>query len=132
MSTPLEIANACIPSAESELPILPHARAILVGVAADRIAAEFADKDALIERLQKELKEAREALEAHRNDMSSEEMAKHLVDWLDACPGVFLDEALRDAARHNIGETIRARALTSEPRQSRTARRWLIITPKAF
>ena len=39
MSTALEIANACVPSAESELPIMPHARAILVGVARDRIQA---------------------------------------------------------------------------------------------
>lgn len=39
MSNALDIANACVPSAESELPIMPHARAILVGVATDRIQA---------------------------------------------------------------------------------------------
>lgn len=43
MSNALEIANACVPSAESELAIMPHARAILVGVAADRIQAALAD-----------------------------------------------------------------------------------------
>ena len=39
MSDALEIANSCVPSAESELPLLPHTRAILVGVARDRIQA---------------------------------------------------------------------------------------------
>lgn len=44
MSNALDIANACIPSAESELPIMPHARAILIGVARDRIQAALAEE----------------------------------------------------------------------------------------
>lgn len=76
MSRALEIAKACVPSARSELPLDSHARAILVGVAADLIQAELDRVTAQVKDLTEALINAQSAL--HNRAMELETASQRL------------------------------------------------------
>ena len=89
MSTALELAKACVPEAESELPLEPVGRAVLVGAATDIIQA------ALDEARRKALEECSEIARLQAN----------------YAPKIFADKALQttyELACSQASDSIRA------------------------